>query len=420
MTAVLPPLETYTDSEPIDLLEEDVLFITRRLAGRIDIRRPAVGEGYILNPQAYACVVSLPSGLVLRSRPRIDAKNLFVMLAYAYGMPPESLEETVEFEDLDQVLEFVAAHFAELVEHRLEQGLYRAYVEREENLGVIRGRIAFVEDVRHNAVLRHRTFCRYTELLWDIPENQVLRFVTHVLAGWEFGPATRARLEAIDHRMDEVSRPQFVPSDVDRFQYHRLNADYEPMHRLCRLFLDEMSLSEEQGEEPLNGFLLDMNDLFERFVTEALRREASGGWEVSDQEQNHLGRRPRAGGGYREAIGITPDIVLRRGPLAGAVLDCKFKRTSSGTFKHHDFYQVVSYCTSLGTSRGGLIYPRSELDLAEVDETLIHFSPIAIRRFALNLAVDASALPEEVSRLASDIYSWIGPAKAIPVLHAVG
>jgi 5-methylcytosine-specific restriction enzyme subunit McrC len=419
MTAgTLPPLETYTDSDPVDLSDDDVLFITHRLSGKIDIRRPAVGPGFILNPQKYACVVPLPSGEVLRSRPRIDARNLFVMLAYAYGMPPELMAETTEFEDLDQVLEFVAAYLAGLVEARLESGLYRAYVEREENLGVVRGRIAFVQDVRHNFILRHRTFCRYAELLWDIPENQVLRFVAHTLAGWDFGHETRGRLEAIDHRMDEVSRPQFVSSDLDRFQYHRLNADYEPMHRLCRLFLDEMSLSEEHGEDPLNGFMLDMNDLFERFVTEALRREVSGAWEVSDQERNYLGRRRQAWGGYGGAIRIIPDIVLRRGRLVGGVLDCKFKRTSAGTFKNHDFYQVLSYCISLDTHRGGLIYPLSELALEEVDETLIGSPPITIRRFALNLAVDASALPAEVSRLASDVYSWIGPAQL--ALRAVG
>lgn len=415
----LPILQTYTDSPLLALADEDVRFITEGLGGRITIRRPAIGEGFLVNTQQYACVVPLPSGQVLRSRPRIDARNLFVMLAYTYGMAPEVIEETAEFDELDQVLELVAAYFVGLVEERLERGLYRAYVEQEENLGVIRGRIAFVQDTRNNLILRHRTYCRYSELLWDIPENQVLRFVAHALAGWNFGVETTSRLHSVDHRMDEVSRPRFVPTDLDRFAYHRLNADYEPMHRLCRLFLEEMSLSEEQGRETLNGFLLDMNDLFERFVTEALRRESKG-WEVSDQESGYLGRRPRTGGsGWRDAIRIRPDIVLRRGGTVGAVLDCKFKRTSSDSFKHHDFYQVTSYCTALNTGRGALIYPRSELDLEQIDETHIHSSPISIRRFALNLAVDASALPAEVARLASDIYGWVGPSAQAAGLRAV-
>src|SRR5207249_974919 len=115
-----------------------------------------------------------------------------------------------------------------------------------------------------------------------------------------------------------------------------------------------------------------------------------------------------------------PDVVLRRGRLVGAVLDCKFKRTSSTTFQNHDFYQELSYCTALGTDRGGLIYPFSELTLAEVDETFIHSSPVSIRRFALNLRVDATVLPAEVGRLATDIYSWVGPAYALKALRSVG
>lgn len=288
-----------------------------------------------------------------------------------------------------------------------------AYVDQEDNLGVVRGRIEFVRDIRENYVLRQRTYCRYSELIWDIPENQVLRFVAHTLSGWDFGKDTRARLENIDRWMDEVSRPRFVSPDLDRFGYHRLNLDYEPMHRLCRLFLDEFSLSEERGGYELNGFILNMNQLFEDFVTEGLRREVGGGWVVSAQEPNYLGSRRTSGLGLRNAVRIKPDIVLRRGAGVGAVLDCKFKRTSAESFKHHDFYQVLSYCTALRTPRGGLIYPRSELALEEIDETFIHASPITVRRFALNLAVDSSALLGEVSRVAREISSWINPAAVV-------
>lgn len=407
MTFELPVLQTYTDSEPLDLSTDDVDFITQRLGGKVSVSRPPLGEGFVLNPQQYACVISLPSGETLRSEPRIDARNLFVMLAYAYGLPPEIFEEVTQFDELDALLEFVVAYWCGLVEERLEHGLYRAYVEQEENLNFLRGRIAFTEDVRRNLIMRQKTSCRYSELMWDVPENQVLRCVAHSLAGWDFGAETRGRLDNIDHRMDEVSRPRFVSSDLERFQYHRLNRDYEPMHQLCRLFLDEMSLSEEKGDASLNGFLLNMNQLFERFVTEGLRREASSAWFVSDQEDSYLGWRRRLGEvAYRQAIHIRPDIVLRNGIQIRAVLDCKFKRTSSASFKHHDFYQVLSYCTSLATNHGALIYPKSELELEEVDETLIRESPIAIRRFAINLGVEASALPGEMNRLAVDVFRW--------------
>ncbi len=112
-----------------------------------------------------------------------------------------------------------------------------------------------------------------------------------------------------------------------------------------------------------------------------------------------------------ERSALFPTLCCEEASTSGGILDSKFKRTSSQSFKHHDFYQVLAYCTALGTPRGGLVYPRSELHLEEVDETFINASPIAIRRFALNLAVDASALPAEVARLAREVYSWVGPAE---------
>ncbi len=45
--------------------------------------------------------------------------------------------------------------------------------DQQDNLGVVRGRIEFARDIRENYVLRQRTYCRYSELIWDIPENQV-------------------------------------------------------------------------------------------------------------------------------------------------------------------------------------------------------------------------------------------------------
>jgi 5-methylcytosine-specific restriction enzyme subunit McrC len=403
----LSELETYRDSAPIELTGEDMEFISTRLEGRMSLHRPAVRAGFILNPQQYAAVIPLPSGAVLRSRPRIPVRNLFLMLAVAYGLPPLTVEETVEFDRLDDVLELVVHYFCRLIEERLERGLYRAYVENEDNLSVVRGRIVFAEDLRRNAVLRHRTYCRYTELTWDIPENQVVRFVSHALTGWEFSAPTRARLDNIDRRMDEVARRRFESSQVARFQYHRLNADYEPIHDLCRLFLDEMSLSEEQGEYELNGFLLDMNDLFESFITEMLRRDLAFGWSVTPQDPHFLGVRQRSDGSARNAIKIVPDVVIRRGRAVRAVMDCKFKRTSAGSYQNHDFYQVISYCIALKTPRGALIYPKSELELEEIDETYIQSSPIVVRRFAVDLGVEPNRLPAELAQFTQDVHEWM-------------
>ena len=262
----IAPLTTYDDSEPLELDSGDASFIAQHLAGRVTIRRELADERFRINPGPYVGVVRLPSGTILRSVPRIKTANIFRMLAVAYGLPSLRLSPRVELGDLREMLEFVAEYYADRLEERIEQGLYRAYVEVEDNLPVVRGRIQIVDDIRRNYVLRHNIYCRFSELTWDVLDNQVLRRVAHDLSGWPFPTSLQTRLQQLDRRMDEVSLVSIAPSDLDRLTYTRLNAGYEPLHRLCRLLLDGMSLSEEEGRTEFDSFLLDMNVLFERFV----------------------------------------------------------------------------------------------------------------------------------------------------------
>jgi 5-methylcytosine-specific restriction enzyme subunit McrC len=403
-----PPIQltTYDDSEPLDLEPGDVSFIAERLAGRIGIRREISNDRVILNPGAYAGLVRLPSGAVIRSNPRIPTQNLFRMLAVAHSLPDLRLEDAIRLADLDQMLEFVADYFADRLEERIEQGLYRTYIETEDNLGVIRGRIQVAEDVRRNCVLRHRTYCRFAELTWDVPENQVLRFVAHRLSGWPFSRSLQSRLHHLDWRMDEVSRVPFQPEELDRFVYTRLNVGYEPLHGLCRLLLQDMSLSEEQGRYEFVSFLLDMNLLFEQFIGEMFLRALPHHFaRVALQRPVGLGWRHRSDGTQRRWGMIRPDIELRRGSRVLSVLDTKYKKTSGEAIKNPDFYQVLSYCEAEGTDVGGLIYPKSEF--AEDDEIFIRNSDIHIRRFAVDLSVPSHQLLAEAEGLVQRVGDWL-------------
>jgi 5-methylcytosine-specific restriction enzyme subunit McrC len=213
----------------------------------------------------------------------------------------------------------------------------------------VRGRINFTEDVRQNYILRQRTYCRFDEFTWDIPENQIVRQVSHFLSGWRFLPQTRLRLCQIDAELGEVTRTQFSATDVDKIHYHRLNEDYRPLHQLCRLFLEGASVSEGLGEFSFRAFLLDMNKLFEDFVCQILREKALGRLSVDSQEWVYLDQDKR--------VLMRPDILISR---AGAVIlsaDCKYKRLEENEFKNHDVYQLLAYCTATNSHKGMLVYP---------------------------------------------------------------
>ncbi|MGE3799152.1 MAG: hypothetical protein AB7G88_15080, partial [Thermomicrobiales bacterium] len=107
---------------------------------------------------------------------------------------------------------------------------------------------------------------------------------------------------------------------------------------------------------------------------------------------------------YDRRVSIQPDIVLTSEHQPILVADCKYKRLDDGQFRHHDLYQMVSYCTALDLARGALIYPRHESTLT--GEVGIRHSGIRIRFFDVDLGVPHGELAGVMDRLADELIGW--------------
>jgi hypothetical protein len=84
-------------------------------------------------------------------------------------------------------------------------------------------------------------------------------------------------------------------------------------------------------------------------------------------------------------------IVVRAGGI--------FKRLGEGEYKNHDLYQLLSYCTVSGATRGGLIYPRHLVTVAS--ELEVRRSPITIEQRTLALDGTVTELRAASANLAA-------------------
>lgn len=375
---------TEYQSDLLELPLEDIDFLRHEGSNRFSLSRPLSGAGVVVNPNQYVGVITLPSGNRLVVNPKVPIANLAWMIAVVTDLA-DFYEESAPFDRIDDLLEHVVAYFVGLVEHRIDHGLYRSYLQRGENLLVIRGRIDFAQDVRTNHALRHRTYCDYSELSWDVPENQIILQVVRMLAGWGFRRGTTNRLRAVETAMADVTLTTMPPTAIDRLRYNRFNDDYEQIHRLCRLFMEGASLSAELGSFDARTFLVNMNTLFEQFVTRLLQDSSPSGVRVHGHRRTYLVR--------EHTITIDPDVVLLSDSRTIAVADCKYKQTSPNAFKNHDVYQVLAYCTALGTTTGLLLYPRHELPVEQAAS--IVRSTVQIEQMTLDLGVSPAQFQRE-------------------------
>ena len=97
-------------------------------------------------------------------------------------------------------------------------------------------------------------------------------------AAWHDAAAlhgARRGLGWIAGMLDNVSFVEFRPDSVPEVPFDRLNEHYAGVVALSRLILRHGAFESGRGDVRASGFLMDMNVVFQEFVTVALR-EALG------------------------------------------------------------------------------------------------------------------------------------------------
>jgi 5-methylcytosine-specific restriction enzyme subunit McrC len=315
-------------------------------------------------------------------RPKIRAENVFLFLGA--GLPQAAWRsEAFDYATHGDLLPAVLSFFARTVETTFATGLLRSYREQVERLATVRGRIDFPGQLRR-AALDLPVACRFDEYTADNDENRYVRAaMRRALRFPQLPPADRRRLLGSLVAMEEVIDTDPAPEAIDRIVFTRLNQHYRPMLRLAEIVLRDLSLVDVEGRRSASAFLVNMPELFERFVTEQLARRLLGRLQVDSQTT----RRLDVGG----QIPLRPDLEFRRGAQVVGVADIKYKLTDDARARGDDYRQLLAYTVALGLEDGVLIYCRPSGGRATSAATVVRDGP----RLHI-VAIDAGGPPESV------------------------
>ncbi|CAN5798651.1 hypothetical protein BH23CHL8_BH23CHL8_30010 [soil metagenome] len=337
-------IRQYQETEPLVLAPEVLRHLIAEYAKTLDIL-PAGGTTVRLKGNNHVGLVRAP-GLDLLIQPKIETLSVLWMLGFADRLVDLDLPE-LPLDVEAGLLDVLARLFARQTEAVIRRGIFRTYVEREENLRYVRGRIEPLADLRANQGLRHQVACRFAELTADVPHNRILLAVTLQLLRYRYRlPGIHERLAWNAVHLAEVSPARVSERDFATLRYGRLDAHYRSVHALARLIVRNLTFEFEPGTRPAPSFLVDMDKVFQEFLTRLVEEQARpSGLRLRDTRDLRL---DRAG-----EVVIDPDIVLTDGVRIRAAFDAKYKRHDPGT----DVYQALAYAKGLGLSRVTLIYP---------------------------------------------------------------
>ncbi len=332
----------------VALSDEQVRALNGVGNGRYLTVEPAAQPGYWqIAAHNYVGSINV-GGLQVLVRPKIPLRNLFLLLEV--GLHERDWhDEAVHFETTGDLLPAVVSFFARTTETTLARGLYHSYREQRDRLVALRGRVDIARQLAQPGIVIP-TACRFTEFTADLIENSYLKAaVSRSLRVAGVQPGDRRRLMQHLVTLEDVGDVPHRHTDDDRVVFTRLNEHYKPALRLARLVLANLTLRDTLGETQASSFMLDMNDLFERFVTERLQQDLRGRLEVKGQHQDRLDE--------ERTVTIKPDLVFRAAGSPRFVADIKYKLTDEAAGgRNADYYQLLAYTTALDLPEGVLIY----------------------------------------------------------------
>ena len=376
--------------------------------------QPSKGDGfYTLRAGSIVGALDL-EGLSLHIKPKVTIKRLLYLALYAAGevKPQEGL---FSFAQADPTLaDLLALALGSAAGRAFRQGLWQGYRVREEALHTVRGRIMVAEQIRRRFDMPLPVEVRYDEYTEDVLANRLIKAAARLLRGMRLTDSqAREGLRHIDATLENVTPVRYPPNDVPEVKFTRLNDHYKDAVAIARLILRHWfhtahRAQNDDNEVRVPGFLMDMNVVFQEFVTRKLREVMGVSEQTLRSDENIPCRRTLDTGGH---FGLKPDFSWWDGDTCTFVGDIKYKNIGADDrdggrrrVPSADIYQALAYATAFDCNLPGalLVYAKGEAD------PVVHHVCHANKRIevvAVDLEGDIAAIDKSIAELACRVHA---------------
>jgi len=305
--------------------------------------------------------------------PKINDTDFLTMVNYAYDFQINLDKEAAKVEQKPQNLTAIfIKYFLIQLQKFLNHELKRSFVKNEQYLqSKIKGKVMLSPYLTSCVTKTKDTTipCRFYEIQVDCLENQIIRYtaeiirivIPHLVLSTTFRKELIYLSNRVLQKMEAISFKRISPGDFNRIRYTGRFKNYRHIHELCQLMIQAAKTQMKAGKETFQGFSIDMNALFEKFITGVLKKET--GLKVIPQKESKFLIE-------NNIKGIRVDGWL---PQQKLVFDTKYKEafepyrendvTNLGPVKvlNTDIYQIIAYCNNhfFKNSTGVLVYPTS-------------------------------------------------------------
>lgn len=289
----------------------------------------------------------------------------------------------------------------------LRKGIYREYIELEDNLLFLKERLLIADHLRLNRLNKQKVFCEFSELTPNTTINKVINLTLNYIKRKIFD------YNQLNMQLKKIQNTYFQDLELDNninikdiklIRYNRQNIHYKEIMGYCENILQNIGGSfSYDNKYTYSAFYLDMNELFEQFVGKQLVKTFNNIEEVkdsqteleksfyrifcdikksdknSDENKTYSFEFQNTRNYFldnKNVFKIKPDFLIRDNEdKVIAVLDTKYKRLNENEGLNYgisssDIYQLITYAYHFKVGKVYLIYPKPRKDFNVNNEEL--------------------------------------------------
>ena len=299
---------------------------------------------------------------------KVPIKNALFMYSYIWDKVDKIDLTELSSDDDFSSSNILSELFLLNIQDILKRGLYREYINKNDELGIIRGKVDFNKTIVNQSQQRGKLYCNYDELEEDNIFNQIIKYVAIKLyRSSDINDINKKKLNRIILYLNKVQFVEIKKADFNNLNFNKSNYYYFLIIKICELIISLKMLSEENGKYKfLDLFDSDdnMETVFELFVYKFYEHELSKKKEYSVFYQSHL--KWNFKGGNQELLPIMKMDTKISSDKETIVIDTKYKEHYTSV--HYDkeslvsdnIYQMMAYLNNINVDnelRGILLYP---------------------------------------------------------------
>jgi 5-methylcytosine-specific restriction enzyme subunit McrC len=199
----------------------------------------------------------------------IPIKNIFYMLCYAWNVLSIKNDIMVGTDNFDDAYNLLARIFAHGNAKLIKSGFHRSYIEQNDDLGTVRGKINLKENFKNMLTRNGLCNCNYDEYSTNDVFNRIIKYTMNSLIRNKFvNKETKQTLKKQLLFFADIEESAPTKENMSKIVFNRNNTIYRLLINVALMIHENTIVNEESGKNAFKDFFREeqMQKVFELFI----------------------------------------------------------------------------------------------------------------------------------------------------------